>query len=67
MKKFTSLFLSLIIVLLLFVPTAVAADSPAKELTVLFSHDMHSYVDSKAYELNGETHEVGGFAKIKTI
>ncbi len=67
MKKFTSLFLSLIIVLLLFVPTAVAADNPAKELTVLFSHDMHSYVDSKAYELNGEIHEVGGFAKIKTI
>ncbi|NLV99018.1 MAG: bifunctional metallophosphatase/5'-nucleotidase [Clostridiaceae bacterium] len=67
MKKFTSLFLSLVIVLLLFLPTAAAADTSAKELTVLFSHDMHSYVDSKSYELNGEIHEVGGFAKIKTI
>ena len=66
MKKFTSLCLSLIIVLLLLVSPAAASDS-AKELTVIFTHDMHSYLDTKSYELNGDLHEIGGFAKIKTI
>ncbi len=66
MKKFTSLCLSLIIVLLLLVSPAAASDS-AKELTVIFTHDMHSYLDTKSFELNGNLHEIGGFAKIKTI
>jgi 5'-nucleotidase/UDP-sugar diphosphatase len=56
----------LIIVLLLLVSPAAASDS-AKELTVIFTHDMHSYLDTKSYELNGDLHEIGGFAKIKTI
>ncbi|NLW54419.1 MAG: hypothetical protein GXY99_05990 [Clostridiaceae bacterium] len=62
MKKFTSLCLSLIIVLLLLVSPAAASDS-AKELTVIFTHDMHSYLDTKSYELNGDLHEIGGLQR----
>ncbi|MDD2427102.1 MAG: bifunctional UDP-sugar hydrolase/5'-nucleotidase [Eubacteriales bacterium] len=68
MKKNTALFMSLIILLLLFVTPAAAADnSTARELTVLFTHDMHSYLDTKTSELNGRPVERGGFAKMKTI
>lgn len=67
MKKIASIILVVLMALLLVVTPVVAADSEGKELTVAFSHDMHSHIDTNSYELDGKTYEVGGFAKIKTI
>lgn len=68
MKRKISLLLSLMILLLLFaVPVAAEGNVAGKELTVAFTHDLHSYLDTKRYEVNGETAEIGGFAKLKTI
>lgn len=68
MKKLTSIVLSFILILLVLIaPEAAANEITAKELTVAFTHDLHSYLDTKTFDFDGKTHEVGGFAKIKTI
>ncbi len=65
MKKKLSIFLSLLIFCSIFILPASSANQ--KELTVVFSHDLHSYIDTREYKSDGKTVEVGGFAKIKTI
>lgn len=68
MKKIKLLFISFFILLtLIFIPVVAETNSIDKELTVVFTHDLHSYIDTKEYKVNGNTVEVGGFAKIKTI
>lgn len=68
MKKSLSLFITLCLLLVLFVfPTISFANVKDKELTVAFTHDLHSYIDTKEYNSNGRTIQVGGFAKIKSI
>ncbi|MDD2364151.1 MAG: bifunctional UDP-sugar hydrolase/5'-nucleotidase [Eubacteriales bacterium] len=66
MKKHLSLCLAVLILLLVFA-APVLAETDAKELTLAFTHDLHSYLDTKAFEVAGERKEVGGFAKLKTI
>lgn len=66
MKKFFAFILSIAIVFSFVVLPASSADK-AKELTVVFTHDLHSYIDTKTINVNGDVKEVGGFAKIKTI
>lgn len=58
MKKIISTLLTLLIVAISLVP-AYGSESD-KKLTVLFTHDMHSYIDEKA---DG----TGGFARLKTV
>lgn len=65
MKKKISIFLSLLIFCSIFMLPASSTNQ--KELTVVFSHDLHSYIDTREYESDGKTVQVGGFAKIKTI
>lgn len=38
-----------------------------KDMTIVFTHDLHSHLDSFMTELNGEEQEVGGFARLKTL
>lgn len=33
----------------------------------MFTHDMHSHLDSFTTNVDGELQEVGGFARIKTL
>lgn len=66
MKKHSSLCLA-VLILLLVLAAPVLAETDAKELTLAFTHDLHSYLDTKAFEVAGERKEVGGFAKLKTI
>lgn len=47
------------------IPTAAASEG--KEATIVFTHDMHSHLESFSTELNGEEQEVGGFARLKTF
>lgn len=43
------------------------AQSQAKQVDVIFTHDTHSHLNSFRAIVDGEEKEVGGFAKIKTI
>ena len=47
--------------------TAVLAEGQKKEADIVFTHDTHSHVDSFCTVYEGETKELGGFARIKTI
>lgn len=38
-----------------------------EELNIVFTHDLHSHLESFNLETDGTVEEVGGFAKIKTI
>lgn len=68
MKKVLSLCM---LVLMLFtcivVPVTSADNAGEKELTVVFTHDLHSYIDIREYQTKEKTTQSGGFAKIKTI
>lgn len=62
MKKIGVAIISLLLVLSISVPSLVFADynqKAGKEISILFSHDMHSHLESN----NG----VGGFAKMATV
>lgn len=61
MKKISRLWILFFCLILLLTNLPVSAQS--KELSILFTHDLHSYIDSK--KQNSES--VGGFARIKTI
>ncbi len=65
MKK--KLFLILIFIILAFVPIHLLATDKADEITIIFTHDMHSHFDSDIVSKDGLTSQKGGFAKVKTI
>src|SRR5690554_4949939 len=68
MKKFLSIFIPVCLFLSFYLlPVTSSAYGKDKELTVAFTHDLHSYIEVKEYSSNGRTVQVGGFAKIKTI
>lgn len=46
--------------------TTMAQEKKEKEVTVVFTHDLHSHLESFYLEEEGEKKEVGGFARIMT-
>ena len=62
MKRF--LVVTCVLLLCLCLLPAGVADAPAQELTILFTHDLHSHVDTIAAK---DGSEIGGFAKLKTV
>lgn len=46
---------------------SVKAADESKHLQVLFTHDLHSHLNSFSTIIDGKKEEVGGFAKIKTL
>ena len=46
--------------------SAMAQEKNEKEVTVVFTHDLHSHLESFYLEEEGEEKEVGGFARIMT-
>ena len=47
--------------------TVTAAEETGKTLDVEFTHDTHSHLNSFSTVIDGESTEVGGFARIKTV
>lgn len=45
----------------------VNASDEKKQLDVLFTHDLHSHLNSFSTVVDGESEEVGGFARLKTL
>lgn len=44
-----------------------ATQNEGKNMTIVFTHDLHSHLDSFSAEINGEEQSVGGFARLKTF
>ena len=42
-------------------------EAAGKTLDVVFTHDTHSHLNSFSTVIDGESTEVGGFARIKTV
>ena len=66
-KSILSVVLTIAMLMLLAQAVTVKAADDTKQIDVLFTHDMHSHLDSFSTIVNGEQKEVGGFAKIKTL
>lgn len=66
MKRVLSLLLSLVM-LVSFISIPTFATSDSKNLTVLFTHDLHSHIEPSKSVVGGKKVETGGFAKIKTM
>ena len=66
-KRIVSLFLATTLLMPLTQITPLNAESDAKEVDVMFTHDTHSHLDSFTTNVDGELQEVGGFARIKTL
>lgn len=43
------------------------AEASGKTVDIIFTHDTHSHLNTFSTVVNGETVEVGGFARIKTV
>ena len=65
-KRILSIVLTIAILLLLVLDIPVTA-AGTKKVDVLFTHDIHSHLDSFSTIVDGQQKEVGGFAKIKTL
>ena len=52
-------------------PVAAATDyevtEQGQQVDIIFTHDLHSHLNSFNTVVNGESMEVGGFSRIKTI
>lgn len=59
--------LILAVVAIFAAPTSVLAQNEAKEVQILFTHDMHSHLDPYKIDKDGRIEMVGGFSKLKTI
>lgn len=66
-KKLVVIWLIAVIVLPLMTGMQVWAKTEPKQLDILFTHDMHSHLNSFTTIVNGEKKEAGGFAKLKTL
>ena len=64
-KKILSLLLMIVLLLPVGMGIHVEAAAETKQVDVLFTHDMHSHLNSFSTIVDGEQKEVGGFAKIK--
>ena len=63
MKRFSSLWIPVVLIWAILIPAPIfAADEqkPPEQVSILFTHDMHSHLQPASY--TGE----GGFAKLKT-
>ncbi|HZW69070.1 MAG TPA: bifunctional UDP-sugar hydrolase/5'-nucleotidase [Pseudogracilibacillus sp.] len=67
-KKLYGIVLSLVLLLALLVPSAsqVEASEAEKEVTVLFTHDLHDNLYPFSVEKEGKTSVVGGYARLAT-
>ena len=66
-KRIVSLFLAMTLLMPLAQITPLKAESDAKEVDVMFTHDTHSHLDSFTTNVDGELQEEGGFVRIKTL
>ena len=67
--KIRKIVLSIMLMIVMLFPLTrnANAESNAKQIDVLFTHDTHSHLNSYSTIIDGEQMEVGGFARIKTL
>lgn len=49
------------------IPISAKENKENKKLEIIFTHDLHSHLESFPFELDGIQQQVGGFARISTI
>ena len=64
-KRIVSLFLATTLLMPLTQITPLNAESDAKEVDVMFTHDTHSHLDSFTTNIDGEFQEVANYIKFK--
>ena len=64
--RLLSMFMVPILAIGLIGVTTMAQEKKEKEVNVVFTHDLHSHLESFYLEEEGEKKEVGGFARIMT-
>lgn len=70
MKRILSFAVALALVVSTIIPAyfmTEAKAAPKKEVSILFTHDMHSHLETEKTNRDDKEIESGGFAKIKTI
>lgn len=67
MRKWKSVLGLLVVIFALSTTTAFAQEKDEKEIEIVFTHDLHSHLDSFTTQLEGEQQEVGGFSRIATV
>lgn len=60
-------FFTLIVTAIILFGNISAAESPQKEIEILFTHDLHSHLEEFLLLNQGQEELVGGFPRIKTI
>ncbi|WP_343209817.1 bifunctional metallophosphatase/5'-nucleotidase [Anaerolentibacter hominis] len=67
-KRWNKRYIMAFLLLLLFAVGITASGKEAgREAHVIFSHDLHSHLDTTLKTTHGAPDEVGGFAKLKTV
>lgn len=66
-RKIAAFCILLVVICLAGTAPGVSAEGEKKEINVVFTHDLHSHLDSFLTQLDGQEQEAGGFARIKTF
>lgn len=66
MKK-NYIFLLFIVFIICYNKTLIQAETKQEELEIIFTHDLHSHLDSFSIEKDGKAEVVGGFSRLKTV
>lgn len=67
MKRKPIVISMLVAVILIFSSLFVFADDNNNKIELIFTHDMHSYLEGYQSEIDGKSIEVGGMARLKTL
>lgn len=69
MKRVLSFVVAAAMVIGTVIPLSFAdnANAASKDISILFTHDMHSHLETETTNRDGKDVESGGFAKIKTV
>ncbi len=67
LRKITVGFLCVMLCIAGIAGLQTAAATAPREVTIVFTHDLHSHLNSFMANVNGKEQEVGGFARLKTF
>ena len=67
MKKILTLIVSVTVAIMMCVPVMATASSGSSKVSIIFTSDMHSHLDSVKVLRNGKATQYGGFARVRTV
>lgn len=67
MKKYRRLLSIVVLLIMVFCVPVYGEETKGKEIEIVFTHDLHSHLDSFTTEIDGEQQKAGGFSRIATV